>query len=270
MNFNPNTHAAAPNSYAFAGGTSLAVPFVSAEAVLIEAQFPGISNAAVRDRIVRSADSIDALNPTQCNGSSCAGLLGSGRINAFAALSPSLVPTIPDGSLVDSGTSTPVYLVTGGMKELVSSFVLGQRFFGQTPLVVPAFELSEIPAGTYAMPKDGTFVKSADSSIVYETGSGSKHPVTYQVFVQRAVAENQVSVVGDTELASWITTTFFPPTDGTLVRGAVSPTVYWVVNGLLHPVNAAFYAQRGLQIFPLMVVPDADVPSFAQGNSYVL
>jgi hypothetical protein len=163
-----------------------------------------------------------------------------------------------------------VYFVSGGVKEPVSSFVLGQRFAGTLQITVPAYTLDEIPTGAYAMPNSGTFVKSGGSSTVYETDSGSKHPVTYQIFLQRNIQPSHVNTVTDVELASWITTTFLPPVEGTLVRGASNPTVYWVVNGLLHPVSAGFYAQRGLQIFPIMVMPDADVHSFAQGNSFVL
>ncbi len=270
ISFDPNTHAPAPNSYVYAAGTSLAVPFVAAEAVLIEAQFPGISAAAVRDRIVRSAVSIDELNTTECNSGPCAGLLGSGEIDAFAALNPNLVPAIPDGTLVTTaGPGQTIYYVSGGTKEPVSSFVQGERFSGTAPTIVQQYQLDAIPTGSYAMPTDGTFVKTSDSNTVYEVDSGSKHPVTYQVFLERQVSAQQVNVVSDAEVSSWLTTTFFPPTEGTLVKTASNPTVYWVLSGLLHPVDYAFYVQRGLKVFPIMVMSSSDLKSFAQGNSYV-
>lgn len=271
ISFDPNTHAAAPNSYAYAAGTSLAVPFVTAEAVLIEAQYPGISAAEVRDRIVRSAVSVDALNTTQCNGGSCAGLLGSGEIDAFAALSPNLVPPIADGTLVTTaGAGQTIYYISGGTKEPVSGFVQNERFSGMTPTVVQGYQLAAIPTGAYAMPTDGTFVKTSSSNTVYEVDSGSLHPVTYQVFLERNISPSKVNTISAAEVASWLTTTFYPPAEGTLVKSATNPTVYWVVSGLLHPISYGFYTQRGLKVFPIMVVPAGDIPSFAQGNSFVL
>ena len=270
ISFDPSTGAPDPNAYAYAGGTSMSVPFVSAEAVLIKSQFPNATNAEIRDRIVKSADSIDVLNPTQCGGKSCAGLLGSGRINAYAALNPTLVPTIADGSLVSTGSGSQLYFVSAGVKEPVSNFVLQQRFSATPQVTVPTYELSMIQTGPYAMPTDGTFVKSESSPTVYQIAKGSKHPVTYQVFVERNVQPSQVNVATDAEVSSWITTTFLAPPEGTLVKTASNPTVYWVVDGLLHPINWNFYVQRGLQIFPIATVSSGDLSSFAQGNSYVI
>jgi hypothetical protein len=72
----------ANNQYGFFQGTSMACPHVSGLAGLIVSKFggPGLTPAMVRARILETADDIDALNPA------FAGLLGSGRINAFSAL----------------------------------------------------------------------------------------------------------------------------------------------------------------------------------------
>jgi subtilisin family serine protease len=72
----------ANNQYGFFQGTSMACPHVSGLAGLIVSKFggPGLTPAMVRTRILETVDDIDALNPT------FAGLLGSGRINAFSAL----------------------------------------------------------------------------------------------------------------------------------------------------------------------------------------
>jgi subtilisin family serine protease len=72
----------ANNQYGFFQGTSMACPHVSGLAGLIISKFggPGLTPAIVRARILETADDIDALNPA------FAGLLGSGRINAFSAL----------------------------------------------------------------------------------------------------------------------------------------------------------------------------------------
>jgi hypothetical protein len=46
--------------------------------------------------------------------------------------------------------------------------------------------------------------------------------------------------------------------------------VYWVVNGMLHPINFEFYNQRGLNIFPVTYIPEGDIDGFPKGEPYVL
>jgi len=73
------------STYAFYQGTSMACPYTSGVAALIVSLAPGVfSNQEVRDIIANTTDPIDALNPTYV------GLLGTGRINAYAALNETL------------------------------------------------------------------------------------------------------------------------------------------------------------------------------------
>lgn len=270
INFDPATKAPAPNSYAYGSGTSLAAPFVSAEAALIRAQFPSISNKDVRDRILKSADSIDGLNLIQCGGLPCNGMLGSGRINAFKALDSTLLSSdLKDGDIVQSAETGEVFYISGGQRMPVSQFVYNQRFSGTTPTKVAETQLDTLPLGPYALPLENTIVKSQNDPTVYIIVGGFKKPVTYQVFKQRNIQNNQIAIVTQQELASWLTGKFMPPVEGTLVRAPVNKTVYWVVDGLLHPINYQFWVDRGLNIFPLVIMPDKDISGFAQGNPYI-
>ncbi|MBI4248018.1 MAG: S8 family serine peptidase, partial [Elusimicrobia bacterium] len=87
------------NAYAWASGTSFASPMVAGIAGLIASYYTGISTAAIRSRLLSSADNIDALNP------SFAGKLGSGRANAATALAPD-VPAGISGSALGVSTIT--------------------------------------------------------------------------------------------------------------------------------------------------------------------
>ncbi|MDY0344424.1 MAG: GEVED domain-containing protein, partial [Lentimicrobium sp.] len=69
------------NTYGFYQGTSMACPHVSGVAALIVSLAPGLLTAQnVKDILTSTTDDISALNP------SYAGMLGSGRLNAYQAL----------------------------------------------------------------------------------------------------------------------------------------------------------------------------------------
>ncbi len=270
INHEPVNNNLAPNSYAYVSGTSLAAPFVSAEAVLLKAMYPTATNIQIRDRIVSAVDPIDDLNLTQCGGGSCKGKLGTGRINVVKALQSDLVTAIMDGDLVKSQDSDAVYQIAGGQRRLVSSFVYNQRFFGIGIKIVSQAKLSMYPEGAYATPLENTLVKGISDGTVYIISKGLKQPVTYQVFQQRGFKFSDVNTVSYPEVSSWITGPFLAPTDGTLVRGSRGQTVYWVVAGALHPINRGFYLQRGLNVFPLFIISDKDVPNYPKGEAYIL
>ncbi len=75
--------------YASYSGTSMACPHVAGVAALVFAANPGFTGAQVRAQIEGGTDNIDALNP------GFAGLLGSGRLNAYKALSAGPFPNPP-------------------------------------------------------------------------------------------------------------------------------------------------------------------------------
>ena len=83
-------------------GTSMAAPVVAGLAGLVKSHYPDWTPADIIMQIINTADNIDALNPAY------AGKLGSGRINAFRALTeePREVPHIKLlSTLVDDETT---------------------------------------------------------------------------------------------------------------------------------------------------------------------
>ena len=270
INFDPLTKKSAPNSYAYGSGTSLAVPFVVGQAALIKSLYPSATNIQIRDRIISTADPIDDLNLNQCGGGSCRGLLGSGRINVVKSLQDTISPAFNEGDLVKVvDSNSQIYEILGGQKRLVSPFVFNQRFSATQLKSVISSQLAGYPDGPYVTPNDGTLVKFDQDPTVYIIQNGQKLPITYQVFNQRGLNFQNVNTVSYEELDSWVTGSFLPPTEGTLIRGQKNITVYWVVGQVLHPVNFQFYLDRGLNIFPIMTVPDNDIAGYPKGDAYI-
>ncbi|MDZ7393683.1 MAG: S8 family peptidase [candidate division KSB1 bacterium] len=79
----------AGGNYGRASGSSLATPIVSGTCGLIATQHPDWSPLRIMQQVVFTADNVDAVNP------GFEGQLGSGRVNAFRAVSESAVPLPP-------------------------------------------------------------------------------------------------------------------------------------------------------------------------------
>ncbi len=269
INFDPLSKKSAPNSYAYASGTSLGVPFVVGQAALIKALYPFATNVQIRDRIISTAEQIDNLNLTQCAGASCRGLLGSGRINVPKSLETPITQNFSEGDLVRDQSTGATYQILGGQKRLVSPFVFNQRFSGQSVKILNSNDLSGLPSGSYITPVDGTLIKLDNDPTVYIADNGQKLPITYQVFKQRKLNFAHINTLSYSEINSWQTGSFYPPLEGTLVKLARNKTVYWVVGKTLHPINYKFYTERGLNLFPVLVISQADLNGFPKGEAYI-
>ncbi|HTL80875.1 MAG TPA: S8 family serine peptidase, partial [Bacteroidia bacterium] len=125
------------NTYGSASGTSMATPLTAGVAGLILSALPGSSPAQVETALKNGCENIDAVNP------SYAGLLGSGRINAYYSLQVnsikelsenvfSVFPTAGDGDLF---ISTDSY--TGDMIQIDVYSLSGEKEESQS-VPVPA------------------------------------------------------------------------------------------------------------------------------------
>ncbi len=270
INHDPVTGNTSTDSYAYASGTSLAVPFVAGQAALIRSLYPLATNEQIRDRIIATADPVYMNNLTDCQNVTCKGLVGSGRINVQRSLETEIpVQYLKEGELVKSDTSPLVYVISGGQKRIISSFVMNQRFLSQPVRTVNQALLDSSPTGSYALPEEGTLVKRDGENTVYIISRGKKLPITYSVFLQRGLQFSQVNTVSFSELDSWQIGNFYSPAEGTLLRTAKNKTVYWVVDEVLHPINYNFYVDKGLNVFPVLYVSDADIAGYAKGEAYI-
>ncbi len=104
---------------AYEWGTSMACPMVSGEALLIWSHMPSLTKTQVDSIIVNTTDNIDAINPTY------AGMLGTGRINAYKAL-----VGLPWAKFTSSGTDGNVPLTVDFTDQSPYSPTSWKWYFG--------------------------------------------------------------------------------------------------------------------------------------------
>lgn len=270
INFDPLTKKHSPNSYAYASGSSMSVPFVVGQAMLIKSLYPLASNVQIRDRILSTADPIDQLNLTQCSGQSCKGKLGLGRINVNRSLDTEIIsPIAREGDLIKSQFTGTYYVISGGKKRPVSPFVFSQQYLNTPFKVLNEEQIEKIQEGPYAMPVEGTLVKEPNQKDVYLIYNSQKFPVTSAIFKLRKYNFSDVKTVSFSELNSWPKAGLLPPPEGTIVQDSKTRERYWVLGGELHKIDQNFIQVKGIGNFPRIILPKKDIDSMAKGLSYI-
>ena len=146
------------DQYALSSGTSMAAPAAAGVAALLWSYRPGWTREQVAAQILGTADPIDTQNP------GFAGLLGSGRVNAYRALSTTLPPP-------RLGALEGLPAAGGTLRDEITTFTLRLRHTLDSSTVTPAnFELRR--AGD-----DQIFGTSDDRIIPLTINNGRPHRI---------------------------------------------------------------------------------------------
>jgi subtilisin family serine protease len=174
------------NSFKIVEGTSAAAPFVSGLAGLIKSQHLDWSNEQVRQQIIGTAQNIDTLNPDY------SGLLGSGRIDAFKALSPpSAHISVVDYSYNDGSADANGKIDSGETVNLYVKITNHSAF----PLTNVRATLSTGDGYISVVSKDATFNDLAPGqsgySTVFSIHAGLATPPNHTVSFNLSVQANE-------------------------------------------------------------------------------
>ena len=160
--------------YGSVQGTSYAAPLVSGLAGLLRSQQPAWSQALVAAQIVHTADPIDAQNPGY------EGLLGSGRINAAAALTAAPHPLLSvDAMLVNGdplGRPTPGESATLEI-ILQNDWLDAAGLTGELTTTDPYVTIITGTASYGDIPAGGSASGSPVYGIAVALGAGYSHPI---------------------------------------------------------------------------------------------
>lgn len=254
--------------YVYAVGTSVAAPMVSGVAGLMESIFPDLDVKAIRDRLIGSVDNIDLANQDACNGTTCAGQIGKGRLNALKAVS--VVSTFSSGTLVRSAAGQ-IYLIDQGLKRPVSAFVLVQRFANSSVVNASDNDLSVYPLGTAVPPADGITVKQDNDPTVYLLQGGTREALSYVAFVSRGWSFVNVTTLSAADLNAIPRGPDASVLNGVLMKAPDQPAVYILNNGVRELMSYFVFQQRQFQSLPLAILTSdvlAVYPLQAKGYLY--
>ncbi|MEK9181150.1 MAG: S8 family serine peptidase, partial [Patescibacteria group bacterium] len=232
------------NLYAFASGTSMAAPMVSGVAAQLLALHPDLSAVALRDRIRASVDLIDQNNPDNCGGINCTGRLGSGRLNAEKAMQTATL--VADTLIGDP--SGRIYLISDGVRRLVSDFVLKQREYNKASAkFLSASEIEALPQGMPLPPNDGTLVKLESQPTVFLVSKELLLPTSYLVFKSSGYDFSKIIVLPDAEVSAYRQGPQAVPANGAIFKLEGQPAVYFLQEGKRRLISLFAFQSRGLR-----------------------
>jgi hypothetical protein len=215
-----------------------------------------ISNKKIPLGDVKSQEGADITYQIQINSSAAAGYYTN---SAYAEGLGSNLALVRSNS-----TATSTFMVGTGLQQSQNQEDSKKQVENNNETVT---EKGKVLAAQDSNGLEGKLVKIGKNPTVYLVSGGVKLPVTYQVFLMRRLKFQDVQ-----ELASDIVGAvgkFLAPPEGTLVRTGKNPTVYWVVDGRLHPINWGFYVHTGLNIFPVVFMSDNDIRGFEKGPAFI-
>ena len=252
------------NIYVFASGTSMAAPIVTGVAILLKSALPDLSNTALRDRIIASVDTVDALSPTACLGDSCAGRMGSGRINAQKALQ---APTFTTFNFLRDSIGR-IYRIEDGVRRLVSGFVFEQRNFDENKIdEVGAAELELVPLGQSLPPLDGTLVKARNNATIYLIDGEVLLPVSLLAFRSSGYRFEDVSGLPGGEIGGYRKGPNLPPRNGALLKLFGEPSVYYLHEGERRLISFFSFQNRFLDFANVVDVGIEEFERFPEDST---
>ncbi|MCL5667244.1 MAG: hypothetical protein M1383_05755 [Patescibacteria group bacterium] len=173
-----------------------------------------------------------------------------------------------DGTLVKAPDNGTVYLIDTGVKKPLTAELfknLGYSF--KNVVTLAGEEVGSLALGPFASPKNKTFF-AVDSKIgpLYEFKDGTKHLISAYVAKQRGITPDYV--FSNSMAVTWYDGIPIPPRDGTVIMGdnKNDKTVYLVSGAQLRPLTYQAYKNRRIAAKKIIILPQAEVDSYAKGE----
>jgi len=171
-----------------------------------------------------------------------------------------------DNTLIKAQGSAAVYVVEKGLKRPILADIFKIRAFAvKNVATLSTEEVSALPIGAYATPKDRTFFKVSETGDIFMFKEGSKHQISSYVAKQRGMTPDYTFSQAVT--IEWFDGIPVPPKDVTVVKGDKNGTVYLVTGGQLRPLTAAAFKNRKYTAKKIVTLPQVEIDSYAKGET---
>ena len=175
-----------------------------------------------------------------------------GEISDFPISSP-LPPR--DGTILAPASGGKFFLVIENLMRPLSNFVAGTRglnLSGATYL--PDEEVASYAVGDAALPPEGTLLTGAGDPTVYQVEGGKLRPISGFVFGQRKFSFANVLSAPGSDVSSMSKGTPLPPLDGTLIKEAGQPLVYYTALGQKYPIPYYVFLARNFRFADIVTL----------------
>lgn len=172
-----------------------------------------------------------------------------------------------DNTIVKVGSNSQPYVFLNNKARPASEFVLKQRSLNPNiflPINTEEFALFE--SSSVLPPLDGTVIKGESGSAIYLVDRGLLKLYSEFTFKQRKVPAKSIIKVADIEVASYEKQGFVAPLDGTLVKAKNDSAVFYIEQGLKHPISAELFKNRGFSFKNVVALANDEVAGLSKGS----
>ncbi len=171
-----------------------------------------------------------------------------------------------DNTIVKVGDNPQPYVFLNNKARPASEFVLKQRSLNPNIfLSINTDEFALFESANVLPPLDGTVIKGEAGSAIYLVDQGLLKLYSAFTFKQRKVAAKNLVKVADIEVASYEKKGFVAPLDTTLVKATNDSAVYYIEQGLKHPITAELFKNRGFSYKNVVSLSPDEVAGLAEG-----
>ncbi|MDZ4243654.1 MAG: hypothetical protein U1C57_00960 [Candidatus Doudnabacteria bacterium] len=171
-----------------------------------------------------------------------------------------------DGTLIKAAEEPAVYHVTNGQLQPLTFFVFTNRGFRFRDVIsVPKAELATWELGKPMPPPTGLLVKNTTSPAVYYIESGTKRPISYDVFLSRKFSFKDVVVGADAEIDAIELTDDLTLPERALVKTRDSAAVYYLVDGSMRPLTYNAFINRRLRFEDVVTISPETLAEYPIG-----
>lgn len=173
------------------------------------------------------------------------------------------VLTPSNGTVIKAQSKPEVYLVDSGKLKLYSAFTFGQHKVAKQIQLVSDGEVATYPKQGFVAPLNGTLVKAPNDGAVFETGQGTKHPLTAALFKNRGLSFKNVVTLSAEEMASLPVDGYALPKDRTFFKVAETDQLYYFKEGTKRTISAFVAKQQ--RITPDYTFGKTEADTWADG-----